>query len=261
MPAAMPRVASTRGKRGFPGGGATAGTCASGSRKRGRIFNPGASLPAPHSRRLNPGRLNPGRLNPGRSSVVIVAGIAATPRINQPPDEDGQQDEGDEPTDEGPVHEANVIRRALSMRRPRALGVQCHLLAGRGKCPGHLPAPLLAEHEPHLTGRPQPVGMVGTVGRARPRVADRAQQILMKKAALAARLGWRCARIRHRYTPLGARCSSVIEGASKRTSEASCNPDFRKTHELLAQEIYLQTADIFCTGLGPPAISVAFRSR
>ena len=69
------------------------------------------------------------------------------------------------------------------------LGVERDLLARRRERPSDLHPPLLAEHKTHLAGRAKAVGMVGPIGGTRTRLADRAQQVLMKEAILAAHLG------------------------------------------------------------------------
>lgn len=79
--------------------------------------------------------------------------------------------------------------RTPSLASPRPvsrLGVQGHLLAGRGERPGDLHSSLLAKDEPKLAGWTQAVRMRGTEGRARPAV-NCAEKILMKKAVFAGR--------------------------------------------------------------------------
>lgn len=71
-----------------------------------------------------------------------------------------------------------------------ALGVQRDLLAGRRKRPRDLQTTFLAKDETQLARWPQPLGMVGTVGRARSGFSQRAQEVLMKEAIPAAR--FRC---------------------------------------------------------------------
>jgi hypothetical protein len=76
-------------------------------------------------------------------------------------------------------------------------GVERYLLARRGECPRHLHAPLLAEHEPELTGRPQAIRMRRTEGRTGHTGIDRAEKILMEEAVFAACFRRCRATIRH----------------------------------------------------------------
>ncbi len=76
-------------------------------------------------------------------------------------------------------------------------GMESDLLARRGERPSHVPPALLAEREPQLAWWPQPVRMVRTEGRARALLADRAELVLMKEAALAARFGHAGTTLRH----------------------------------------------------------------
>ena len=71
------------------------------------------------------------------------------------------------------------------------LCVEGDLLVGGRHRPRHLQAPLLAEDEPHLARRAKALGVVRPVGRTRPGLGDRAEQVLAEVTALAARLCWR----------------------------------------------------------------------
>ena len=73
--------------------------------------------------------------------------------------------------------------------------VQSSLLLGARERPGGLAAALLAEHEPHLRRRPQPVRMVGPERRARLVELEGAEAVAGEEALLA----------RHLRRPLGAR--------------------------------------------------------
>ena len=75
------------------------------------------------------------------------------------------------------------------------LGVQSGLLLSARERPGGLAAALLAEHEPHLRRRPQPVRMVGPERRARLVEFEGAEAVAGEEALLA----------RHLRRPLGAR--------------------------------------------------------
>ena len=65
-------------------------------------------------------------------------------------------------------------------------GVQRDLLVGRGERPCDLQPPLLAEHEPKLARRPEPLWVSGAECRARAALGDRTEAVLMKEAILAA---------------------------------------------------------------------------
>ena len=97
----------------------------------------------------------------------LVAVVVARGPVHDPAHQHGQQHEGDEPTDQRPVHTAKHIGAPGGRRQPVASRVQGDLLAGRWERPGDLLAALLAEDEAQLTGRPQPVGVRRAEGPAR----------------------------------------------------------------------------------------------
>src|SRR5437764_11305936 len=75
------------------------------------------------------------------------------------------------------------------MSRPgQELGVQRHLLLSRREGPRDLQPPFLLKDKPHLARRTKALGAGRTVGRARSRTRQRTEQVLMKEAALTARL-------------------------------------------------------------------------
>jgi hypothetical protein len=88
------------------------------------------------------------------------------------------------------IYEPARTRLRPGTRRPwvgtARLGVQRNLLVGRGERPRDLHAALLAKDEPELARGPEPVGMVGSEGRAGPGLRDRAEQVLVKEAVFAA---------------------------------------------------------------------------
>src|SRR5581483_4446783 len=66
--------------------------------------------------------------------------------------------------------------------------MECHLLLGRWEGPGNLKAPLLVKDKPQLAGRAQSLGASRAIGRARSCTRECAEQVLVKEAALTARL-------------------------------------------------------------------------
>jgi hypothetical protein len=156
-------------------------------------------------------------------------------------------------------------RAPRSARRPRSR-VKRYLLARRGRHPGHLHAPLLPEHEPHLARRPQSVWVgraespTGTAG------LERAEQILMKKAVFAACFRRCSATIRHAVdqTPLkltsGRRKRPLGSGdvGIKSNDEHPRNDDFRKTQQLRNDANRCKMQGVRGWVRVPPAISVAF---
>ena len=109
-------------------------------------------------------------------------------------------------------------------------GVQRDLLAGRGERPRHLQAPLGAKHELELAGRPQPLGMIGAIGRAGTRARHCAEQVLAEEAVLAADPRRPHTAVRHSRSFLQE--ARPRRRASKPTSPPRCNDDFRKSQEV-----------------------------
>ena len=121
--------------------------------------------------------------------MVIRPGVVLARGVHHPAEENGDQDEGDEAAEKWPEHGAETYRAPPAGELPSA--VESDLLLWRRERPGHLQAALLAKDEPHLTGRSQPLGVIGTVGRTRASLGQRTKVIAMKKAGLAAHLA-RC---------------------------------------------------------------------
>ena len=115
-----------------------------------------------------------------------------------------------------------------------ACSATCSL--GDGERPGHLQAALLAEDEAQLAGRAQPIGMGRAEGRTGPVLGDRAQQILMKEAVLAARFRGRRPTIRHTSPRPRSdlKLTPTQDGHQSGFSPPSRNGDSRKSQELLA---------------------------
>lgn len=97
-------------------------------------------------------------------------GVTAARRVENPAEEDGDEDEGDQSAGERPEHGAKHIGPERCRVRPGARnlrsGVQRDLLVGRRERPSDLHAAFLTKHEAHLLRRAEPLGMVGAIRRA-----------------------------------------------------------------------------------------------
>ena len=173
---------------------------------------------------------------------MVAVGVAAARGVQDPAEQNGDQDEGDESAGQRPEHTAKHIGRAREPARARfdrraarrvRLRVQGDLLVGRGERPRDLEPSLLTEHEPQLAGWAQPLRVVGTEGRARAAVRHRAQEVLTEITTLAAGSCCPFSRIRHnRPRPRTSRLAQRPTQPSKRIFHPPCNDDSRKTQEL-----------------------------
>ena len=121
-------------------------------------------------------------------------------------------------------------RKAARVRRRRSnAGVHRDLLAGGRECTSDLEPAVLPEYEPQLARRPQTVGVVGAVRRARARIRHGTEVVLMEEAVLATHLHRPRAQIRH---PSSLRKARPRRRPSNRTSPPFCNDDFRKSQEV-----------------------------
>ena len=122
--------------------------------------------------------------------MPVFPGVAVARRIHHPAEEHGQQDEQNETHDQRPEHAHKIYEAGATAPRLAPewslLGVEGLLFTGRRERPRDLEPAFLAEHEPKLAGRTQPIGMGRTKGRTRTGLRYRAEEILLEVAALAA---------------------------------------------------------------------------
>jgi hypothetical protein len=126
--------------------------------------------------------------------------------------------------------------------------VKRRLLGRRWERPGDLEPALGPEHEPQLTGRPQPLGAVGPERRAGTVLTDRTQHVALEEALLTARL-LNCPAFRHyrNNTPLQLD-ARLQKPASKRTSRRRRGsiPGKRKNFTSAQKP---SNSGMFCVGL------------
>ncbi len=134
--------------------------------------------------------------------------------------------------------------RSAAFRCP--LRVQRDLLVGRRERPGHLLLALLAEHEPHLLRRPEAFRPVRPIGRARRRVADRAQQIPVEETRLTTCLRCPCTPTAHSlYQPLVCSKLDAAKVGMKAPHPPRATLDSRNTQEVHNRRFSLLAAGIF----------------
>src|SRR5581483_3059972 len=110
--------------------------------------------------------------------------------------------------------------------------MECHIFLGRREGPGNLKSPLLVKDKPQLAGRAQSLGASRAIGRARSCTRECAEQVLVKKAALTARLLGLYAPRCHLPRPSRVRVLLRRATASKRTARQERNDVFRKEQQV-----------------------------